>query len=183
MGLLQPPGAVFLAWGRVSYRKTSFWGLKALEPLSIPAASRTRSVHRSDQPAGLGFFTAHKILGSTHPAGKSPALNNLCAKLLLWSALWDVQVGLCMSFNLLAVISKSCMSASFGAGFSFSTFCVAVANSVLGVNFFFTPFFSLKWSAYKLNTRCQTQFSSQAWTRELEEKTPFRFQGEAGRKC
>lgn len=88
-----------LAWGHVSYRKTSFWGLKTLEPLSIPAASRTLSVHRSDQPAGLGFFTAHKILGSTQPAGKSPALNNLCAKLLFWGALWDVQVGLCMSFT------------------------------------------------------------------------------------
>lgn len=110
-------------------------------------------------------------------------MNNLRAKLLLWGALWDVQVGLCVTYNLRAMISKSYTSASFGAGFSSSTFCTAAAISVLGVSIISFFLFFMKWSVYKLNTCCRTQFGSQVWTGELEEKNPFRFQRKAGRKC
>ena len=180
--MLQPPRDVLLAWGQVVYRKSSFWGLKALKPSSVPAVCRTLTVRWSDRTAGLRFLTAQRIWGSTQPGGKPPALNNLCTRRFLWGALCagrTVRV-----YNLPAVISKSCTNAAFGAGFSSSTRCAAAANGVLGGNIMgVVLFFFVQWSMYKLKMCCRMQLSSQVWTGELEDKTPFRFQREAGRKC
>lgn len=95
-------------------------------------------------PRRVGVFLLHTTRGwAALSRQENPQQRITVVQKLLWDALWDVQVGLCISYNLPAAISKSYTSTSFGAGFSSATFCAAAANSVLGVNiiFFFPPFF------------------------------------------